>query len=362
MKQYGVDNVAKKFSQSGLRRLGIRVVAAWLCACFIVMSVPSNAQAWMFSVKDEIELGKKFSKEVERKYKVCKEQLLQDRVERLGRPLAKLSGRDDLPFTFKVIESKEINAFALPGGPVYVFRGLAEYMNDDELAGVLGHEIGHIVKRHSVKQLEKSISTGVIMLLAAGSKGVPLQIITQQMIMAGYSRDDEREADYLGFKLALQSGGNPYGMRLGIMKLSKVNDAPDYGLFSSHPEPDARIALLDGYAKKEGINPSVILVNQTWQINDGTWNFDTVSQEDAYGLAGTLYRVAHRGGLTIKPEWFILDKKSEAIDVYYDDILIWSVSDTEAAIANVSAEEMAERYLNIFRDWAVKRNLKETVQ
>ncbi len=141
-----------------------------------------------------------------------------------------------------------------------------------------------------------------------------------------------------------------------------MNDAPDYGLFSSHPEPDARIALLDGYAKKEGINPSVILVNQTWQINDGTWNFDTVSQEDAYGLAGTLYRVAHRGGLTIKPEWFILDKKSEAIDVYYDDILIWSVSDTEAAIANVSAEEMAERYLNIFRDWAVKRNLKETVQ
>ena len=315
----------------------------WAAIC------PAVAQASFYSVKDEIEIGKRVGKAIEKEYKLSPDQAAQERVERLGRALATASDRPDLPYTFKVLAVDEVNALALPGGPVYVFKGLADYMSDDELAGVIGHEIGHIVKRHSIKQMEKSMGMGLVMLLLLGGKALPLQSLVQQAVMAGYSRDDEREADYQGFLLTTKAGFNPYSMQLGLEKLAKLHDAPDFGLFSSHPEPQARVARLKGYLQKSGIKPQVVANSKLFQVVDGTWTFET-DEATAYAVAGALYRVSRKG--QIMPDWFILDSDGSTVYVYYDDVLVWTVTEQQAAIAHTTAEEMASQYAGVFRGWA----------
>lgn len=307
------------------------------------------------NVQDEIEIGKKVGKELERAYKLSPDKAAQERVERLGRALAAVSERPELPYTFKVLAVDEINALALPGGPVYVFKGLADYMTDDELAGVIGHEIGHIVKRHSIKQMEKSTGMGILMLLLLGDKAMPLQTLVQQLAMAGYSRDDEKEADYMGFQLTSKAGFNPYSMQLGLEKLAKVSNAPDYGLFSSHPEPETRVALLKGYIQKSGIQPQVTGSGKTRQVVDGAWNF-AAEEVEAYALAGALYRISRQG--EVQPDWFILDNDGENLLIYYDDIKVWTVTAQQAAIADAPLLELANRYVTVFRSWAQSKSTK----
>ena len=111
--------------------------------------------------------------------------------------------------------------------------------------------------------------------------------------MAGYSREDEREADNQGFWLTTKADFNPYSMQLGLQKLAKVHDAPDYGLFSSHPEPEARIALLKKYIDKAGIQPRVISDGKTVKVTDGAWVF-TADESTAFAVAGALYRIARK--------------------------------------------------------------------
>ena len=322
--------------------------------CFILYGIclPQTATAAFYNIKDEIEIGRNVSKEVEKIYKLSSDKGVQERVERLGRQLATVSERPELPYTFKVLEVNEVNAFALPGGPVYVFKGLADYMTDDELAGVIGHEIGHIVKRHSIKQMEKSMSMGLLMLLVLRDKGMGLQTVVQQAIMASYSREDEREADYQGFLLTTKAALNPYGMQMGLTKLATVHDAPDHGLFNSHPEPEARVALLKGYIVKDNIRPRVIIDGGTTKVSDGKWSFGT-DENSAYNIAGALYRVSCTG--QVIPDWFILDNDGDEVRIYYDAIKVWTVTSQEAAVANVEKEELASRYVTSFRQWAEQK-------
>ena len=323
----------------------------WAAIC------PAVAQASFYSVKDEIEIGKRVGKEIEKEYKLSPDQAAQERVERLGRALATASDRPDLPYTFKVLAVDEVNALALPGGPVYVFKGLADYMSDDELAGVIGHEIGHIVKRHSIKQMEKSMGMGLVMLLLLGGKALPLQSLVQQAVMAGYSRDDEREADYQGFLLTTKAGFNPYSMQLGLEKLAKVHNAPDFGLFSSHPEPQARVARLKGYLQENEIRPQVVADGKMFRVIDGTWTFET-DETTAYAVAGALYRVSRKG--QVLPDWFILDSDGSTVYVYYEDVLVWTVTEQQAAIARTTAAELAGQYVGIFRGWAESKQGKKS--
>lgn len=333
-----------------LSSIGIAIILFFIC---YGICLPQTAGAAFYNVKDEIEIGRSVSKEVEKSYKLSGDKNVQERVERLGRQLAAVSERPDLPYTFKVLEVNEINAFALPGGPVYVFKGLADYMSDDELAGVIGHEIGHIVKRHSIKQMEKSMGMSLLMLLVLRDKGMALQTAVQQAVMASYSREDEREADYQGFLLTAKAALNPYGMQMGLKKLAAVHDAPDYGLFNSHPEPETRVALLEGYVVKDNVQPRVTNKGTTATISHGKWSFET-DEISAYTIAGALYRVHCRG--EIEPDWFILDYDGEEVRIYYDTIPIWTVTNQEAAIANLPMEELANHYVKAFRDWAQERN------
>ena len=206
----------------------------------------------LLSERDEIKLGTQLHREVTKKYNLTDVGL--DRVERLGQRCARASLRPSLLYKFHVVQSREINGFSLPGGHVYVTTGLLRIASDTELASVLAHEIGHIVARHSLKTLKtrqqyneiaKSIGdlTGV-----AGDVGRDLGIALGQMVGEGFltihSRDEEREADFLGVRGMSKAGFDPQGMVTMFQKLKRVEgQEPDLlgSLFSDHPDAQERI-------------------------------------------------------------------------------------------------------------------------
>ena len=146
-----------------------------------------------------------------------------DRVQRIGQALAKESDRKDVPYRFGVIRDEDLNAFALPGGTIYVYSGLLEKATDDELASVLGHEIGHVAARHAAKHLQSDL--GFMLLLqiatAAGADPQSAQVgeSLYDLFRRGYSRADELQADRLGLRYTMRAGYNPDGMLSFFEKL-----------------------------------------------------------------------------------------------------------------------------------------------
>lgn len=210
------------------------------------------SNAGLLNERDEIKLGTQLHREVTKKFNLTDAGL--DRVERIGQRCAKASLRPNLLYKFHVIQSREINGFSLPGGHVYVTTALLKLANENELASVLAHEVGHIVARHSLKTLKKSQEyddiakqlgelTGV-----AGDVARDLGVALGQMIGAGFltahSRDEEREADFLGVRTMPRAGFDPQGMITMFQKLQRIEEQNSDllgSLFSDHPDATERI-------------------------------------------------------------------------------------------------------------------------
>lgn len=210
------------------------------------------SNAGLLSERNEIKLGTQLHREVTKKYNLTDVGL--DRVERIGQRCARVSLRPSLLYKFHVVQSREINGFSLPGGHVYVTTGLLKIASDNELASVLAHEIGHVVARHSLKTLKKrqdyndiakSIGdlTGIV-----GDIGRDAGIAFSQLIGEGiltiHSRDEEREADFLGVRGMARAGFDPQAMVTMFQKLQRIeNQEPDLlgSLFSDHPDAQERI-------------------------------------------------------------------------------------------------------------------------
>jgi predicted Zn-dependent protease len=179
---------------------------------------------------------------------------LQRYVKQVGQRLARSSHRPNLPWKFNVVNSGEINAYALPGGKISITRGLITKMNsEDELAAVLGHEIGHVTARHSVSQYSRNVLLGVglaglgVALSDSeyGEAGLAAAGVAGSLMMLSYSRDQERQADDLGYRYMVANGYNPKGMvRLfDIFKEEEQKHKSSVASFlSSHPLTDERMA------------------------------------------------------------------------------------------------------------------------
>jgi len=210
------------------------------------------SNAGLLNERDELKLGAQLHREVTKKFNLTDTGL--ERVERIGQRCARASLRPNLTYKFHVIQSREINGFSLPGGHVYITTALLRLANDNELASVLAHEVGHVVARHSLKTLKKSKEyddianslgdlTGV-----AGSVARDLGVALGQMVGAGlltvHSRDEEREADFLGVRAMPGAGFDPQGMITMFQKLQRIEEenADLLGsLFSDHPDAVERI-------------------------------------------------------------------------------------------------------------------------
>ena len=170
---------------------------------------------------------------------------------------------DGIPLNFKVYNVVDINAFACPDGSVRVFAALMDLMNDDELMGVIGHEIGHVLKHHSKNAFRTQLLSDALKdgIASTGSKAAALtesqlSTLTQGLINAKYSQKQENEADNCGYDFLVSKGRNPWGMVMALEKLQSLepNQAKSsyiQKMFSSHPETQARIKKMTERCEKD---------------------------------------------------------------------------------------------------------------
>ena len=210
------------------------------------------SNAGLLNESEEIKLGTQLHREVTKKFSLTNIGL--DRVERIGQRCAHASLRPNLLYKFHVIQSREINGFSLPGGHLYVTTAMLRLANDNELASVLAHEVGHVVARHSLKTLKQSQEYNEIakslgqLTGVAGDVARDLGVTLGQMVGAGlltiHTRDEEREADFLGVRTMPKAGFDPQGMITMFQKMQRIEkqDSNLLGsLFSDHPDVDERI-------------------------------------------------------------------------------------------------------------------------
>ncbi len=206
------------------------------------------------SKSQEIDLGQQSAKEVEQKAKIITSGPDNERLQRVAARILPLARRDyDVPFSVKLIDSKDVNAFALPGGPIYFYKGLMDLASsDDEVASVLGHEATHIVKRHSVKQISDSQTKGLIASLALGKSSDLAKAATGivlQLDQLRFSRGDETEADENGFRYLTKAGYNPESMASFFRKMGAKTGNGGIALLQSHPLTSKRIEAAERRAK-----------------------------------------------------------------------------------------------------------------
>jgi predicted Zn-dependent protease len=197
-------------------------------------------------------MGKAIVAQAETEYKMVNDPLIQKRVEDIGKKIAAVCDRKEIDYAFKVLEEDEVNAVSLPGGFVYVNRGLVDKVtSDDELAGVLGHEVGHIVARHSIKKLQAIQGYSILRVLMAsvpdsGQVGSAADAAFNELLL-GYAREDELLADQLGTRYARLAGYDPRAMISFLEKLQEINRRkPLQGrsYFKTHPYVPDRIRVV----------------------------------------------------------------------------------------------------------------------
>jgi len=223
----------------------------------------------MMSEAQEIALGRSADAEVRKQYSVYQNPALQSYVNGVGQALASRSHRSNLNYHFTVVDSPEINAFALPGGYVYITRGIMAYLNSEaEMAAVLGHEIGHVTARHGVRQQSAAQATGLGITLASifvpelnSRAGQDLSNLLGGALLSGYGRDHELESDRLGAQYLARTEYDPQAMIrvVGVLKNQETFDAEIakqegreprryHGTFATHPDNDTRLQQVVGEA------------------------------------------------------------------------------------------------------------------
>jgi predicted Zn-dependent protease len=232
-----------------------------LCGC-VRNPATGRLQLNLLSESQEVELGKQARQEAEQAYGVYKDKpQLNSYIEDVGKQLAAKSDRPNLPWSYEIVDDASVNAFALPGGPIFITRGILAHLNSEaQMAAVLGHETGHVAARHSANQLSKQqvaqLGLGIGSVLspvissAAGVASAGLQVLFLK-----FSRDDETQADELGFRYMTKVGYDPTEMIPLFEMLDRVSKEAGAGKtpewLQTHPDPGNRLAETQKRLKTE---------------------------------------------------------------------------------------------------------------
>ena len=219
------------------------------------------------SSSQELELGKEINQQIisSGRAKILTNSSIDNYINRIGQRLAQKSDRSDLPYTFQVVDDNSINAFATMGGFVYVNKGLIEAAdNEAELASVIGHEIGHIVGRHSIEQMRnRALSQGL--LSAAGlDRNDAIAIGVELAVNRPNGRSDELEADRFGLENMIKAGYAPAGM-LGFMEKLLQKSGSPASVLSTHPATSERIKILEELIDPKAMTTGSGLDNRTYK-------------------------------------------------------------------------------------------------
>ena len=204
------------------------------------------------SQKEEKEMGAENAAQIDSAVPLIHDSVITDYVANLGKTIASKTSRADLDWRFQVVDSRTVNAFALPGGFIYVNRAVIEQAgNMDELAGIMGHEIGHVVRRHSVKQLQEQERgrAGLVLLCTMTTAcirptGRLAIAIGADAVSAQYSQHDEAEADSEGVVNTINAGIDPQGLPTFFQRMldsQKVRPTAVESFFSTHPTDQSRV-------------------------------------------------------------------------------------------------------------------------
>ncbi|OGV74551.1 MAG: peptidase M48 [Methylophilales bacterium RIFCSPHIGHO2_02_FULL_57_10] len=208
--------------------------------------------------KGEAEIGSTAAASLLGAIPLVKDEKLQAYVNQVGLWLALQTERPDLPWRFGVMDNDSVNAFAAPGGYVFITRGLLLRMRSEaELAGVLAHEISHVLKRHHLQAIQKNAQVGLVgnlMNLTSNESGLAGETkkkmisVSSELYARGLDKNDEFEADRMGVVIATRAGYDPYGLPAMLQTLDPMNpqDSELALMFKTHPAPQKRLELLDG--------------------------------------------------------------------------------------------------------------------
>lgn len=231
-------------------RLPALVLALAVSTACATNPVTGKKELSLLSEAEELAMGQQADAEIRREMGVYPDQELQRYVQDLGMRLAQQSHRPNLPWTFTVVDSPAINAFAVPGGFVYITRGILPYLGDEaELAGVLGHEIGHVTARHVNQQYSRQAMGGIgLMVLSIFvPQTAPFQDVSSMglgVLFLKYDRNDELQSDQLGMEYESALGYDPSAVPRFLSTLARVDKLSERGVpnwLSTHPEPGSRV-------------------------------------------------------------------------------------------------------------------------
>ncbi|HEX5870959.1 MAG TPA: M48 family metalloprotease [Longimicrobium sp.] len=242
-----------------VRAYGAAALVCVLAAGCATNPVTGRRQLTLVSEAQEIQMGRQASQEVAQQLGLVDDEALQQYVQRVGAQLAAESERPGLPWTFRVVDDPTPNAFALPGGFIFMTRGMMDLMDSEaELAAVLGHEIGHVTARHSVTQISRGqlaqlgLGLGSVLFPSAAQSFGGLAQTGMQLLFLSYGRDAERQADELGFRYALREGfdvremDDIFATLMRIGQASGRSEIPSW--LASHPAEPERIAAAQARA------------------------------------------------------------------------------------------------------------------
>jgi predicted Zn-dependent protease len=230
-----------------------------VCAACATNPVTGKRQMSLLSEAEEVAIGQQQDAEIRREMGVYDDPELQRYVNDIGQQLARASHRPNLPWSFTIVDNPAINAFALPGGYIYLTRGLLAYLDDEaELAGVLGHEIGHVTARHAAqaytRQAQAGIGLTILSIFVPGTAPfADLGAAGLSVLFLRHGREAELEADRLGVEYGSGAGFDPAGVPRFLATLARVAALSERGVpnwLSTHPDPGTRVVKAEPVAGK----------------------------------------------------------------------------------------------------------------
>jgi predicted Zn-dependent protease len=325
------------------------MLMVWLIAALAFLTcavnpVTGKRELMLVSEEQEIAYGVEGDKEIVAEYGVVDDAAVADYVNTIGQNMCKLTHRPNLEYHFRVLDTSVINAFAVPGGYIYVTRGILAYLNDEaELAGVIGHELGHVAARHSMQQMSKlqlaQLGLGIGMALSEKlNKYSGLAEFGVNMLFLKFSRDDERQADDLGVEYGTKARYDTYRMASFFETLERLSPSDGTGLpewFSTHPNPANRVEAVKSktaeWQQKAALGQYAINRNQYLKTVNGIIYGDDPAQ--GYVDNGVFYHPALKISFPVPSGWTLTNSPSqvEITPEAQDASLLMSMSDTTSA-------------------------------
>jgi len=328
------------------------VILIWI-AC-AVNPVTGKRELMLVTEQEEIDLGKQTDEEIASTYGVYESPELTEYINRLGTNMAKITHRASLEYHFKVLDTPVINAFAVPGGYVYVTRGILAYLNDEaELAGVVGHELGHVSARHTAQQMSRlqlaQLGLGLGMALSEKlQKYAGLAEFGVTMLFLKFSRDNERQADDLGVEYGSKSGYDTYRMASFFQTLERLSPGEGGGLpdwFSTHPNPVDRIGAINRktaeWRQKLGAVQYAVRKDEYLKTVDGVIFGEDPRQ--GYVEGNAFYHPTLKFTIPVPAGWEVNNTPAQVQIVSKDEDAVIQLSTADAASSAQAVDEFVKQ-------------------